>query len=99
MSDRYRVSLEVDVEIEINDSDAIERVTGPGGDEWRSQLYDLHTAGDVLNHLAYNAVANGQVNAKSLDGWADLPADAVRMEVVEVSEAHGDAIEAVEPNA
>ena len=93
---KYKVTLTATVEIEINDPDAIHRVTGPGGDEWRSQLYDLHTLRDVLNHFAYNAVANGQVTAKQLDGWADLPRNAVQFEVVEVEEAYDEDIEAVE---
>lgn len=71
------------VEIDINDPDVIERVTGPKGDEWRAQLYNLHTEEDVLQHLAYNCAVNGQQNAASLDGWADLPVDAVQMQVAE----------------
>ena len=96
---KYRVNLNATVEIAVNDPDVIERVTGPGGDEWRAQLYNLHTAGDVLNHLAYNCVANRCQNAALLDGWADLPADAVCMEVVEVGEAYDDAIEEVVADA
>jgi len=91
---KYRVTQEVTVEIEINDPDVIERVTGPKGDEWRAQLYDLHTSGDVLEHLTYNCLANRCQNAALLDGWGDLPAEAVQMQVVEVYGPTG--IEAVE---
>lgn len=80
------VTFIVDVELQIADPDVIERVTGPGGDEWREQLYDLHTEQDVLKHLAYNCVANGCENATMLDGWADLPREAVRMRVAEVDD-------------
>lgn len=69
----------VAAEVTINDPDVIERVTGPKGDEWRGDLYDLHTEEDVINHLAYNCLANGCENATMLDGWADLPAEAVEM--------------------
>lgn len=80
---RKRVLLTQEVSITINDPDVIERVTGPKGDEWRAQLYNLHTEEDVLAHLAYNALVNGCENAALLDGWADLPADAVSMEVID----------------
>jgi hypothetical protein len=76
------VLMEAQVEISIKDRDVIERVTGPGGDEWRSQLYNLRTEDDVLNHLAYNAVAGNVERVNQLDGWADLPDDAATMQVV-----------------
>lgn len=79
---KFTVNVEVAVEIEINDPDVIERITGPGGDEWRAHVYrGIRTEEDVLNHLAYNCVANGVENAALLDGWADLPRDAVQMHV------------------
>lgn len=68
------------VKVTINDPDVIEGVTGPNGDKWRAQFYDLHDEEDVLAHLAYNCIANGCESAAMLDGWADLPADAVQME-------------------
>lgn len=77
-----RKRILVEVEVTINDRDVIERVTGPKGDIWRAQLYDLHTEEDVLDHLAYNAVANGVRQVNRLEGWADLPDDAAVMEVV-----------------
>jgi len=80
------VSLEAEVEIEVHDPSVITRVTGPEGDEWRSYAYDLHTRNDVLQHLAYNCAINGQSNASSLDGWADLPKEAVSMHVVGIEE-------------
>lgn len=79
-----KVLLTVEVELTIKDPDVIERVTGPSGDEWRAQLYNLHTKADVLEHLGYNCVANGCENASMLDGWADLPPDAVEMRVGDV---------------
>src|SRR5690242_4364091 len=76
---RACVVVSREVEIAISDPDVIERVTGPKGDEWRAQVYNLHTRDDVLEHLAYNCAANGAENARLLDGWADLPAEAVSM--------------------
>jgi hypothetical protein len=81
---KYFEVAEVEVEIEVNDREAIERVTGPGGDEWRSYAYQLHTERDVLEHWAYNAVANGVERINRLDGWGDLPDDAVRLRVRDV---------------
>ena len=42
-------------------------------------IYNLETAHELIAHLAYNAVANQRDNAKQLDGWADLPENAVQM--------------------
>ncbi len=81
----YRVPVECIVEIEINNPDVIERVTGPLGDGWRSYAYDLHTKEDVLAHLAHAAVVTGADSAETLDGWADLPREACRMRVVEAT--------------
>jgi hypothetical protein len=78
----FHVELIRTVEITINDPDVIERVTGPNGDNWREQLYNLHTEEDVLAHLAGNCLANGQENASNLDGWGDLPVEAVQMKVL-----------------
>lgn len=69
------------VVVTVNNPDAVERITGPGGDEWRSQFYDLHTEADVIEHFAYNAATNGVRRVNQLDGWADLPDDAVEMVV------------------
>jgi hypothetical protein len=66
------VPVRAEVCIEIADGiDPFERVTGPEGDDFRHNLYDLHTREDVVNHWAYNAVANGVHDASYLDGWAD----------------------------
>ena len=78
--------MEAVVSVSINDPDVIERVTGPGGDEWRSRAYNLRTKDDVVRHLAYNAIANGIDRANRLDGWADLPDDAATMVVLDVEE-------------
>lgn len=76
---RKHVQLEAGCEIVINDPDVIERVTGPGGDEWRAVDDNLHTEKDVLGHLAYNCLLNGITKVNQLDGWADLPDDAATM--------------------
>jgi hypothetical protein len=76
----FTVSMERRVRVTINDPDVLERITGPDGDEWRAQIFKLYGEEDVLNHLAANCLVNGLENARLLDGWADLPAEAVRME-------------------
>jgi hypothetical protein len=70
------------VRVTVNDPAVLERWTGPEGDEMRAQHYDLRNLRTVLAHLAYNCVANGVTNAKLLDGWADLPKNAVSMEPI-----------------
>lgn len=78
---KHSVGFEGAVIVTVNDPDVIERVTGPGGDEWRAQVYGgLHTANDVLRHLAWNHISGGVERANQLDGWADLPDDAATME-------------------
>ena len=62
----------------------LDRVTGPDGDKWRQQAYNLHTEDDVLDHWASNAIANGVVDVCQLDGWADVPAETVTFQVWDV---------------
>lgn len=77
-SGSYRVEAEASVCIDVWDPAVIERVTGPDGDEWRSQFYrSIRTAEDVVAHFAYNALANGITDISRLDGWADCSPDAV----------------------
>lgn len=74
----YRVAASLTVTIQVNNPDAIERVTGPNGDEWRANYYTLRTVNDVLEHWTYNVVCNGVNDVSRLDGWADLdPADVI----------------------
>lgn len=82
MAEKIHAEAEFAVEIEVNDPDVFERVTGPGGDEWRSQAYDLRTKGDVVRHLIFNAVVNGVEQINKLNGWADLPDDACTMRLI-----------------
>lgn len=81
----YRVDAEATVYVDIRDKDAIERVTGPGGDKWREQFYrSIRTAEDVAAHFAFNALANGITDVNRLEGWADIDADAVEIVVEEI---------------
>lgn len=82
MAEKIHSEAEFAVEIEVNNPDVFERVTGPGGDEWRSYAHDLRTKGDVVRHLTFNAVVNGFEQINKLDGWADLPDDACTMVVI-----------------
>lgn len=76
----FDVEMQVTVRVTITDPLVISRPV-ENTDGWRDDLYPLFTQDDVLEHLAYNAVMNGSTNASRLDGWADLPASAVRMDV------------------
>ena len=42
-------------------------------DEWRSELYDLKTDTQIVEHLAYNLVQGRTLT--QLDGWANLKDD------------------------
>ena len=70
------------VTITVHNHEVIERVTGPGGDEWRSQFYPtIETAENVIEHFAYNAIANHVHDISRLDGWCDCNTDDVLIEV------------------
>jgi hypothetical protein len=85
----YRIEAEAVVYVDVRDPDVIERVTGPKGDEWRQQFYPLRTIDDVLHHFAYNAIANGVLDVRRLDGWADVAEDAVTLVLDEI-ETHAE---------
>ena len=70
---RFEVSFAFDAIIELDD-----KVIDVVDDEWRSQLYDLHTPEDIAEHIAFNLVINcGRLSM--LDGWADQPDDNAEM--------------------
>lgn len=76
------VQLNVRVKVVINDEDVVRRPV-ENVDGWRDDLYNLYTEEMVFEHLAYNAVMNSRVNAKSMDGFADLAEEAVIMNVID----------------
>jgi len=62
------VSFNGEVEIELDD-----RVIDVVHDEWRASIYShLHTAEDIVKHIAFNIVLN-HAHLSMLDGWADQP--------------------------
>ena len=65
----------------VHDREPLERVTGPGGDEWRSQFYNLHTDEEVIEHFVFNAVTNGVHDITRLEGWADCDSGAITIEI------------------
>jgi hypothetical protein len=69
----YRVTFEVEAQIVLDDAviDAVD-------DEWRSALYDLVSVKDIVEHVAYNLLAN-RAKLSQLDGWADQPDDNARI--------------------
>lgn len=82
----YRVETTVYVTVTVRNPDVIERVTGDGGDEWRSQFYPtIKSAEDVVEHFAFNAISNGVHDISRLEGWADCWADDVLIEVDDTS--------------
>ena len=67
------------VEVTINDPDAIQRCFT---DEWRASMYRFDTEGEVLDHLAI-ALGCREMQLSRMDGWADLPDDAVEARVLD----------------
>lgn len=81
MSRKIPVLMTVYATVVVEDEEPFTRVTGPGGDEWRSQFYDLHTDDDLAEHFVFNAVTNGIYDASGLEGWADVQPGSVRVEI------------------
>lgn len=82
-----RVDCEVTVVLDIDSvlcPNVITRCT-ENEDGWRDHLYELFTRDDVLRHLAFNVVINGVEDIRRLNGWADVPEDAVRMRIDRLS--------------
>ena len=77
------VEAKVTVRILINDEDAITRVVD-NDNGWRETFYKYTTRDEVLQHFAYNCIQSGIMRANRLDGWADMRADAVEIQIVEV---------------
>jgi len=55
--------------IEINDA-----VIKSVDENWRAFFYNLTTAQEIAEHIAYNIIVNGATLSR-LDGFADLPDD------------------------
>lgn len=86
MSTEHSVEMVCTVEIEASDNapnDWLTRVT-TADFPYRRWNGEPLTEREGLEHLAYNAVANGIENASRLDGWGDLERDMVTMRVTGV---------------
>jgi hypothetical protein len=84
---RFKITQEVEVEILVEDENALERITGPKGDDWRANFYKLFTEEDVLEHFAYNCINGGVKTANRLEGFADLSPGGVTMEISSIEES------------
>jgi len=72
MTQRYNVTFRVTVPLTINDEDALTRTRTP---EWRAQFEDNDEA-ETIDMLA-EAIGLWCQSLNRLDGWTDLPVDAV----------------------
>lgn len=69
----FEVEVTSVVKVVVNDEDVIDRITGPGGDEWRENMYPhIKTAEDVVDHLSFNYLRNHIKDVRVLEGWADV---------------------------
>lgn len=66
------------VEVTVNDPSAFDRVNEP---EWVKDYYGIDSKAAMIEHLAWNAVANGYHDASRLDGFADLEPGVITMEL------------------
>jgi hypothetical protein len=83
---KYSQDAYVTVAINVNDQDVIDRVVNDV-DDWQGTYYRMGSASEVLDHLAYNCIANGVERVNRLDGWADLADDAATMRIEGVEPA------------
>lgn len=89
MPTTHSVSVNAYVDIIVNDNapdDIFTRAEDVEG--FQKPLYgdEVKDKDTVLQHWAYNAVANGVQSPHRLDGWADLDRDAVQIRVTDVTE-------------
>ncbi|GAG42788.1 unnamed protein product, partial [marine sediment metagenome] len=47
-----------------------EKVIDAVDDEWRAQMYNLHTPEEIAGHIAYNLVLH-KIRLTMVDGWAN----------------------------
>jgi hypothetical protein len=66
------------VKVKVTDPEHIDRCFT---EDWRSTFYTLATPDEVMQHLAFNCIANSVEDASRLDGWADLAPGALTMEL------------------
>ncbi len=71
---RRRFVVSISLEIDVDESLLARVLT----DEWRGKFYDLQSADDVAEHLAFNLLC-GCGGVGQLDGFADQPDDAAEI--------------------
>lgn len=77
---RIEVTVTCVFDITINNPNVIDRCVN-NEDHWRETFYDLDTPEKVLEHLAVN-MGFRDWRFSQLEGWADLPDDAVSLNIV-----------------
>lgn len=68
---RFTVTMTAEMTLDVSQELLDEVLT----DEWRAQMYQLHTPEEVAHHLAFNLIQGRSF--QSLDGFAMLPDNAV----------------------
>jgi len=71
---KFTIEFRGSAEIELDEKLITRALT----EEWRSNFYDLATAGEVASHVAYNLVTNA-ITLKQMDGFADLSESTVKV--------------------
>ena len=75
-----RATVLITIHDDVAPADLITRGMDP---EFASAYYGEMDEKAVLDHWAYNAVMNGVSSPHRLDGWADIPKDAVDLWVTD----------------
>lgn len=86
MSEIHEVACEATVTIRVSDDAPADWLTRVTADDfpYKNVNGQPMTTADGMEMLAYNALRNGVDDARRLDGWADLPAGVLTMDVTDV---------------
>lgn len=77
----HRVEIRATVLIHVHDDEVFTRIEE---DDFKQSIGTYDSRQEVLEHFAFNAIANGVTDARSLDGWADLSPGVAIMQVEDV---------------
>ena len=83
---KVTITGEFNMEIEVDDAAAPANIIDRRTDDFPYTHHDGTplSPGELIKHLAWNAVSNGVTDLSVLDGYGDFPSGAATMRVTEV---------------
>ncbi len=83
---RFIVSVDQVLVIEFDDTEMPEGIVP--NDEWRSQMYKIHSPLELAEFFGYNILVNGVDRLTRIDGFADRRDDELTVVSLDHSETH-----------